>query len=311
MTYDSSSDRGLSKNERREAAREKARALREQQKKKDRRSRVILQGSLAVLVIAIVAVIGLVIVNSVRPPSPGPANMLSDGIKIGEGFTALPTGALQPNDTPIPSKTNSANVIDLRVYIDYQCPYCGDFEATNAAQIKKWVATGAATLEIHPLAILDQASLGKKYSTRSANAAACVANYSPNQFFDFSALLFENQPKENTEGLTDDQIIALAKQAKVSKADSIATCITDQKFKSWTNAATARATTDPLGGTDVKKLAGTPTVIINGKKYAGAIDNAADFASAVSKAAGDSFSEDSTSTPSPSPSPSPSASAGD
>ena len=307
MTYDGSSDSDLSKNERREAAREKSRALREQQKKKDRRSRVILQGSLAVLVIAIVAVIGLVIVNSVRPPSPGPANMLSDGIKIGEGFKAVPTGALQPDDSPIPSKSNAKNVIDLRVYIDYQCTYCGNFEATNAAQIKKWISIGAATLEVHPLAILDQASLGKKYSTRSANAAACVANYSPNQFFDFSALLFTNQPKENTEGLTDDQIISLAHKAKVGKADSITTCITDQEFKSWTNAATERATTNPLAGTDVKKLAGTPTIIINGKKYAGAIDSAADFANAISKAAGDSFSEDSTATPSPNPSPSASA----
>ena len=303
MTYESSSDRGLSKNERREAAREKSRALREQQKKKDRRSRVILQGSLAVLVIAIVAVIGLVIVNSVRPPSPGPANMLSDGIKIGQGFKAVPTPAIQPEGTPVPSKTNAQNVIDLRLYIDYQCPYCGDFEATNATQIKKWISTGAATLEIHPLAILDQASLGNKYSTRSANAAACVANYSPNQFFDFSALLFDNQPKENTPGLSDEKIISLTRQAKVSKADSIASCIKDQKFKSWTNAATARATSGPLPATDVKKLAGTPTIIINGKKYDGAIDKAADFASAVSKAAGDSFSENSTSTPSPSASP--------
>lgn len=305
MTDDGSSDRGLSKNERREAAREKSRALREQQKKKDLRSRVILQGSLAVLVIAIVAVIGLVIVSSVRPPSPGPANMLSDGIKIGKGFTAEQTAALQPDGTPVPSKTNASNVIDLRIYIDYQCPLCGDFEATNAAQIKKWLSIGAVTLEIHPVAILDQYSGDKKYSTRSANAAACVANYSPNQFFDFSALLFENQPKENTPGLSDEEIVSLAKQAKVTRADAIASCITDQKFKSWTNAATARATTGPLAGTDVKKLASTPTIAINGKKYGGAIDNALDFASAVSKAAGDSFSEDSTSSPSPSPSPSP------
>lgn len=302
MTYDGSSDSGLSKNERREAAREKSRALRDQQKRKDRRSRVILQSSLAVLVVAIVAVIGLVIVNSVRPPSPGPANMLSDGIKIGEGFKAVPTGALQPDDNPIPSKTNATNVIDLRIYLDYQCPGCGIFEETNAAQIKKWVAIGAATVEVHPVAILDQASLGKKYSTRAANAAACVANYSPNQFFDFSALLFTNQPKENTEGLSDDKIISLTKQAKVRKGDSISTCITDQDFKSWTNAATDRATTNPLAGTDVNKLAGTPTITINGKKYSGRINNAAEFAIAVSKAAGDRFSEESTATPSPSPS---------
>jgi protein-disulfide isomerase len=304
MTYESSSDTGLSKNERREAARDKSRALREQQKKKDRRSRVILQGSLAVLVVAIVAVIGLVIMNSVRPPSPGPANMLSDGIKIGQGFKAVPTPALQPDATPVPSKTNAPNVIALRLYVDYQCPRCREFEATNASQIKKWISIGAATLEIHPVSILDQASLGNKYSTRSANAAACVANYSPDQFFDFSALLFENQPKENSDGLKDEKIISLARQAKVTGAGSIASCIEDQKFKSWTNAATARATTDPLAGTDVKKLASTPTIIINGKKYDGAINNAADFASAVSKAAGDSFSDNSTSSPSPSPSPS-------
>lgn len=305
MTYDGYSDTGLSKNQRREAARDKARVQREQQKKKDRRSRVILQGSLVVLVLAIVTVVGIVVANGVRPPSPGPLNMLSDGIKIGQGFKAVPTPALQPDATPVPSKTNAPNVIDLRVYIDYQCPYCGQFEATNAAQIKTWVSTGAATLEIHPLAILDQASLGKKYSTRAANAAACVANYSPNQFFDFNALLFANQPKENSEGPTDAQIISLAKQAKVIHADSVSSCITDQKFKSWTNAATARATSDPLPGTNVKKLAGTPTVIINGKKYDGAIDNAGDFASAVSKAAGDSFADDSTATPTPSPSATP------
>ncbi len=305
MTYDRSSDKGLSKNERREAAREKARTLREHQKKKDRRGRVLLQGGIALFVLAIVAVVGLILVNGVRPPAPGPLNMQSDGIKIGQGFKAVPTPALQPDARPVPSKTNPPNVIDLRVYIDYQCPYCGDFEAANSAQIEKWVSTGAATLEIHPLAILDQASLGKKYSTRAANAAACVANYSPNQFFDFSALLFKNQPKENTEGLTDAQLIALTKQAKVTQPDPVSSCIADQKFKSWTNAATSRATTDPLAGTNVKKLAGTPTVIINGRKYDGPINNAAEFASAVSKAAGESFTEQSTASPTPTPTPTP------
>lgn len=303
MTYDSSSDSALSKNETREAAREKSRALREQHKKRDRRTRVILQVSIAVLVLATVAVVGTVIAGSVRPPSPGPLNMLSDGVTIGEGFVAVPTTALKPDADPVASATNAPNVIALRIYLDYQCPACGAFEAANSTQIKKWVSTGAATLEIHPLAILDQASQGKKYSTRSANAAACVANYSANQFFDFSALLFDNQPKENTDGLTDKKLIELTIKAKVAKAKSVASCITEQKFKSWTIAATSRATTNALPGTDVKRLAGTPTVIINGKKYDGAINNAADFANAVSKAAGDSFNKSSTPTPTPSATP--------
>ncbi|MES2094263.1 MAG: thioredoxin domain-containing protein [Actinomycetota bacterium] len=306
MTYDSSGDTGLSRNQRREGAREKARALRDQHKKKDRRSRVILQGSLAVLVVSVVVVVGLVITNSVRPPSPGPKNMLSDGIKIGQGFKAASTPALQPDAQTVPFTTNAPNVIDLRIYVDYQCVLCGDFARTNAVQMKNWISVGAATLEIHPLAILDPASLGKKYSTRSANAAACVANYSPNRFFDFNELLFANQPKENTEGLTDARIISLTKKAKVEKADDVAECVTDQKFKSWVNAATARATSDPLAGTTLKKLARTPTVIINGKKYDGPLNSARDFATAVSQAAGDSFSQGTSATPSPSPTASPS-----
>ncbi|MCU1584855.1 MAG: hypothetical protein JWM49_1411 [Microbacteriaceae bacterium] len=305
MTYDRSGDKGLSKNERREAAREKARALRDEQRKKDRRSKVVLQSSLVVLVLAIVVVVGLVIVNSVRPPSPGPLNMLSDGIKISQGLKAVATPALQPDAKPVASKPNKNGVIDIQVYLDYQCPICGQFEAANASQIKTLISSGAVTEEIHPIAILDSQSLGKKYSTRAANAAACVANYSPNSFFAFNALLFANQPRENTEGLTDAKLISLVKQAKVSKVDSVSDCITGQKFKSWVAAATARAFTGPIPDSNVPKVVETPTIIINGKKYAGAVDDARQFAAAVSKAAGDSFSENSTPSPSPSPSATP------
>jgi len=60
MSYGGAGDDGLSKNHRREAAREKARTLREEQRKKDRRSRFVLQGSLIVVSLAIIAVIVVV-----------------------------------------------------------------------------------------------------------------------------------------------------------------------------------------------------------------------------------------------------------
>lgn len=302
MTYDPSGDKSLSKNERREAARQKARVLRDSQKKKDRRSKALLQGSLLVVVIAIATVVALVIINSVRPPSPGPLNMLSDGIKIEQGFKAVATPALQPDAKPVAAKTNAPDVINIQIYIDYQCPVCGQFEKTNAAQIAKLVATGAATEEVHPIAILDNLSLGRKYSTRAANAAACVANNSPNEFFTYSALLFDNQPKENSEGLSDAKLISLAKQAKVAKASSISRCITDQTFKAWVASATTRATSTQVADSNVKKIIGTPTVIINGKKFEGAFDNALEFAAAISGAAGETYTQVG---PTPSPTPSP------
>jgi protein-disulfide isomerase len=146
-------------------------------------------------------------------------------------------------------------------------------------------------------------SLGTKYSTRAANAAACVANYSPDSFFDFNSLLFADQPKENTEGLTDDKLVATAKQAKVTSLGSITSCIKDQSFKAWVTAATSRATTGPIAHSDVTKVSGTPTVIINGVKYDGAVDDASAFSAAIVKAAGDTFREDATASPSPSPTP--------
>ncbi|MCU1415687.1 MAG: hypothetical protein JWN80_3027 [Microbacteriaceae bacterium] len=304
MTYGGSGPDGLNTSERREAAREKARILREEHRKRDRRRRFFLQGGIALFIVVVVAIVVVLVATGIRPPSPGPLNMQSDGIKIGANYKAVSTPALKPGEAPTPSKTNAKDVIAIQIYLDYQCPICGAFEKANASQISTWVKSGAATLEIHPIAILDRVSLGTKYSTRAANAAGCMANFSPNTYFAFSSLLFSHQPAENTEGLTDGQILALAKQAKPVKMSSIETCIKNQTFKSWVVASTTRATTGPITGTDVAKVSGTPTVIINGKQYTGAVDSASEFASAVVKAAGDTFTEDATASPTPTPSPS-------
>ncbi|CAN5126643.1 hypothetical protein BH09ACT3_BH09ACT3_05440 [soil metagenome] len=302
MTY-GGAGRGPSKNERREAAREKARLLREERKKKDRRNKVLLQGGLIVAVVAVVAVVAFAITSSIQPPAPGPANMLSDGIKIGQEYKAVATAGLQPDETPVPSESNAPEVIDIQIYLDYFCPICGQFESANADQIATWVQSGAATVEYHPISILDRLSQSTKYSTRSANAAACVANYSPDSFFEYNALLFVNQPPENSTGLSDERLADLAREAGAKKLSSITTCIDDQAFKSWVISATTRATTGPIAGTDVEKVEGTPTVIINGKKYGGAINDPTAFAAAVATAAGQAFTEESAATPTPTPVP--------
>jgi protein-disulfide isomerase len=304
MTHGGGDDSRLSNNERREAARQKAKVLRAQHKKKDRRTRVLIQGGLVVVVLALVIVVALVIVNTyLKAPAPGPLNMASDGIKIGQNLDAVTTGAVQPGKEPVPSASNAPNVIDIQVYIDYQAPPAATFQKTNTKQIETWVKRGAATVEIHPISLLDRYSQGAKYSTRSANAAACVANYSSNSFYDFNARLFAHQPKEGSNGLTDAQLVKLVTGlSDVKRADSITRCITDQKFKSWVNATTARATAGPIPNSKVKKVTATPTVIVNGEPYAGDIKSANDFAQFVNVAAGNAFTEESTASPSPSPS---------
>lgn len=304
MSYGSSGDGRLSKNERREAAREKARILREEQKKKDRRTKFLLQGGIIVVSLAVIAIVALVIVNSIKPVGPGPLNMASDGIQLTQGAIATETPALQPNEAPVPNVRDEASgVLDIQMYVDYLCPICGDFEKTNGDYITSLLDNGGTTVEIHPIAILDRLSQGSKYSTRASNAAACVANYSPNQFYDFHNLLFANQPAENTVGLDDKTLIDLTTQAKVTQPDAIAKCVNDGEFKAWVGNATARALNGPIPNSNVDKVTGTPTIIVNGLKYEGPVDDLASFQAFIIQAAGETFNQNSTSTPTPTPAP--------
>lgn len=303
-----------SHNQRRSAAREKAKQLRDEQKKKDRRNRFILQGSLIVVVLAIIAVVFLVITSTIKPPAPGPRNMLSDGIKIGEGLDAVRTRALQPSSEPLPFASNEpSSILDIRIYADYLCPVCGGFERANAEQIKKLVNDGVATVEIHPVAILDRLSMGTKYSTRATNAAACVANYSPDNFFRFNALLFEHQPEEKTMGLSDVRLVELAKEAGVVSAfTKVTQCVEKQEFRPWVVSATNRFSTNPVPNVAVQpQQPSTPLIYVNGQLYEYTVDRTTgefdpkEFTAFITKVLGADFTEKSVPSPSPSPSPSP------
>lgn len=302
MSFDGPSDDRPTKNQRREAARLKARQLREDQKKKERRNRVLLQGGIIVGTLAIVAIVVLAITSSIHPAGPGPKNMASDGLLIGTGMQPVSTPALQPKATPVASKPDeTGTVASIRVYLDYLCPFCGAFEKTNGAQIKKWVQSGAATVEIHPISLLTSKSAGTQYSLRAANAAACVANDAPADFYAFNQALFKDQPAEGSAGLTDAQLKKMVASSGVkTNISKINTCIDDVAFKSWVLDATDRALSGPLPNASVRSVTGTPTVLVNGKQYLGSLDDPKEFASFVLQAAGETYS---TSTPTPTPKP--------
>ena len=308
MTYGGSNQPRPTRNERREAAREKARILREEQKKRERRNKVLIQGGIIVAVLAIAALVGTLIFQNVQPDGPGPKNMASDGILLtsGEGgaVAAVETPALAADETPTPTVPDeSGTVANIVTYIDYLCPFCGQFEATNGESMRTMVESGAATLEVHPIAILTNKSAGTQYSLRAANAAACVADSSPDAFLDYNAILFQNQPDEGTEGLTDDQLKDLAGEAGVSDMSTVEQCIDDQQFKSWVQDATNRALTEPVPNSELSSITGTPTVLVNGQQYSGALEDPQEFQAFVLQATSASFNDSETPTPTPTPAP--------
>ena len=286
----------------REGARERARELRDLHRKQDRRRRWVLRGSITSGIAIILVAVALIILGFVTPTTRGPLNMLSDGIKIGEGFKAVPTAAIPANSKPIASETNPPAVIDIKLYVDYLCPNCGTFERKNSAQLQAWIKSGAATVEIHPIAILTTKSAGTQYSLRAANAAGCVAEFSPNAFFDFNDAMFVDQPKEGSAGLSDAQIIARASKAGVSDLTHVSECINDRRFRSWVQSATTRALNGPIPNSDLTSVSGTPTIVVNGSQFkytTGFEPN--EFAQFVQQIAGDAFTENASSSASPTP----------
>ncbi|PPI20261.1 hypothetical protein C5D34_00385 [Rathayibacter sp. AY1B1] len=294
---------GLTKRERQELARAQARERREAERRRRRRNRLLGQGGAVVGLLAVVALVCWNVWSQQEVASAGPANMLSDGIVLagdGSAVTATTTAAIAPGASPVPtdeSATRAGGVVAVDLYVDYLCPYCGQFEKANAEQLQSWLTKGAITLEIHPIAILDSSSAGSEYSSRAANAAACVADEDPDSFLAVNAALFAQQPAEGTTGLDDDALRALVTGAGVTDDDVLA-CMTAGEFRPWVKAATQRATTQPLANSSLEKLESTPTVLVNGEQYTGKPDDAAAFVSFVTSTL-----EAESATPSPSPSP--------
>jgi len=244
----------MTKAQRREAARAEALALREKEQQRDRRNRIITLSVLAVALVALGVVVWMILQQGQKKSLDDiplsevsmPATAQDDG--------GIPVGA----DAAAGTTNEGAPVID--VYLDYMCPVCGQFEQVNAGSIDEMVAAGDATVVYHPISILDRLSQGTEYSTRSGAAAAYVADQAPEAFPDFHAALFTNQPAENSEGLSNEQLGSYAEEAgapaEVVSAIEDGTARTT--FGQFVYSATAEIQQD-------EGFTGTPYVLVDGE----------------------------------------------
>lgn len=283
------------RNQQREAARAKAKELREQQNKSDKRRKLFLQGGIGLAVIAIAAIFTLTIASSTPKEGPRPANMASDGIVLsGANMAGVLSDAGSPGADPVANKPMpGSSTVAIEVYQDYLCPACQAFDKANAEQLQTLVEAGAATLEIHPIGMLANQSAGTKYSLRSQAAAACVANYSPDTFWKVNQAFYANQPQEGTPGLNDDEITALIDAQKPKDQSKIDKCIKDKTFMPWATQATDYALAGPMSEAAKQSGAagvGTPTILVNGKVYTGSIVDAKEFLAFITQVAGESAS---------------------
>ena len=144
--------------------------------------------------------------------------------------------------------------VTLTMVEDFQCPACRDFEAANKALLDQYAAGTEVRLEYRPIAFLDRMST-TDYSSRALNAAACFQAAEPATWREFHGLLFENQPPEQSAGLSDDELVALAVKAGASGPD-MSSCVKDRRYQTW-----VESTTDV--NTNAPGFEGTPSIMVN------------------------------------------------
>lgn len=191
-------------------------------------------GITAAVVAVLIALVGVVVWMNNKATDPG----------------AAPKSAIINSDTG--AVTTGSGKDKVAVFVDFQCPVCKSFEEQFGSDLQKLAKEDKITLEYHPIAILDRFSQGTNYSSRAAAAAYSVAQENPDKFLDYLNILFQNQPTENTPGLTDQQLIDYAKQVGADKAEATIKAATFFKF--------------PTAQASSHKIKGTPTIEINGER---------------------------------------------
>lgn len=172
--------------------------------------------------------------------------VLVGSVVVGVGLFGL-TRALFGTDEPVatPAGINAAGGFpvgppDARarivVYLDLQCPECRAYLDSVQGTLDELVADGRAQVVYHPLALYDRAS-STRYSTRAAAAAGCAAE--AGVYPAFQRAVLAGQPPAGGEGLPDQRLIELGRQAGAGEA--FAACVRDRRFEPWVSRTTSRA----------------------------------------------------------------------
>jgi protein-disulfide isomerase len=212
-------------------ARERAR-LAEQAAARKRDQRILMAVIVGFVLVAIAGGIGFQAWRTSRSPSAAPSSSAS----------AIPVTIT--NGQPIVLGP-SQGAATITLYEDFHCPHCAEFEEQFGPVITQAQQSGAARVELYPMAFIDDGSVA------AANAMACAAEAGFGQNYYLG--LFAN----HTLQWSDEQLIELAATVGGSPTAAFQTCVTSKAHAGWVSSIGAVA---ERNGVTV-----TPTMLINGE----------------------------------------------
>ncbi len=191
-------------------------------------------------------VVATPVATETSTPAAGPTPQETDVVQAAPSAADASGGFLVNADGTL-GGTPPEGAVRIDVYLDFLCPICNEFENIDGETLASLRADGTIALYYHPVSILDRYSQGTRYSTRASAALATIAEYDPAHFEAFFSALFDNQPPENSTGLTNAQMIAIATDVGVPL--DVAAKINRGEFEQWVTDATDVALADGLKGT--------------------------------------------------------------
>ncbi|GAA1153142.1 MULTISPECIES: thioredoxin domain-containing protein [Streptomyces violaceusniger group] len=241
-----------------QAARERLRAERERQAKKDRMRRQLFVGGAVVAVLAIAGGIGYAVTNM----NSDDANQKWRAAAEKKTF-AKPANATGPQGTTVVIGDKKAKNT-LHVYEDMRCPVCAQFEKYTGPTVLKDLKDGTYKAQFTMGTFLDdnkqQPGAGSKNALSALGAALDV---SPQAFLDYKEALYapKNHPEETDDAFANDQkLIDVAQQVKELKGNTAF----EKAVKNGTYDRWALAMSKTFN--DTKDITGTPSFKMNGKK---------------------------------------------
>jgi protein-disulfide isomerase len=241
--------------------RNNARRIVEQQRAAERRRRVTIWTSVAVVVVLVAA--GLIGWGVLSHQDKTTASKLTVPAGVVDDGTAWAVGT---------------GPVKVDLYEDFMCPICHNFENQTGATIKQLVSQKKITVQYHTVAILDDSSNGTKYSTRAAGAAAAAAT--EGKFIEYHDALYQNQPKEGSNGLDNAKLVDIGKSVGLT-SDTFVNAVNNQTYDPWVANVTSQFSQRGFNG--------TPTIVVNGKVLQGpnqTVPSSALFTQTVDAAAG-------------------------
>ncbi|OEU88343.1 disulfide bond formation protein DsbA [Streptomyces abyssalis] len=232
------------------AARERLRAERERQAKKDKARRQALVG---VAVLGVLAVAGGIFLAVTKLTAPS-------GWEAAKEQKLVKPANSSGKDGEYILVGNESAKKSVDVYEDLRCPACAQFEQGAGKLLVKGAEDGKYKLRVH-LGDLIDGNLGGEGSKNAISALGAALNVSKDAYRDYHEKLYSPQfhPQETQDKFAeDDYLIKVADTVPALKKDAgFKKAVEDGKYDRWA--------LDMVADFKKSKVNGTPTIRIDGK----------------------------------------------